>query len=143
MLRYYIENLSIISLGVEPAGPYVMKRLPRNPKSGIFSWRGWLFLLYQSVVIGGISLAGLAISLYVENYDLPHAQSFTFVLLISLQLVHAFHSRSVILSVFQVNPFSNLWLIAAVVLSFVLLFIGVYVPGVNTLLELVPLGKIH
>lgn len=130
-----------LSLGADPPGHDVMKRLPRNPRSGVFSWRGWLLLLYQAMVMSGIALGAFAIVLYVYHYEIPHAQSLTLVLLISIQLAHGLHSRSLVHSILQINPFSNLWMIASIIFSFSLTVMALYVDGFNRIIELVPLCK--
>jgi Ca2+-transporting ATPase len=129
-----------LSLGAEPPSKDIMNRLPRHPKSNIFSIYGWIILLLQSFIMSVISLFGLVSAIYLEDYPIDKARTFTFMLLTVIQLLHAFHSRSFIFSIFQVNPFGNLWLIFGVFFSLACMVGGLYIPVINTLLELVPLG---
>ncbi|KAJ2717900.1 hypothetical protein H4S00_004034 [Coemansia sp. D1744] len=68
------------------------------------------------------------------------ARSVAFGVLTVLQLNQAFLSRSVDVSVFKTGLRANMWMVGCVLLSFGLYVMGVYVPGLNTWLELVPLG---
>lgn len=129
-----------LALGFEPADRGIMRRLPRNPKGGVFSFFGWLVLATQSALMTGIALAAFLIALHVEKYELLHAQSYTWALLTSVQLMHSFHSRTNVLSIFMKNPFSNPLIIVGVMVSFAGVFGGIYIPGLNATLDLMPLG---
>lgn len=116
-----------------------MTRSPRNAKSGIFSVSQWCWLIYQGCVMCGITLAAFSIAIYVEDMEHAYASTYAFVLLTTVQLMHSFHSRSLRYTIFVVNPFSNPWLIGAVCLSMCLLLAGLYIPAVNTWLDMTPL----
>ncbi|KAJ2779921.1 hypothetical protein H4R18_003736 [Coemansia javaensis] len=68
------------------------------------------------------------------------ARSVAFGVLTVLQLNQAFLSRSIDVSVFKTGVLANKWMIGGVLLSFALYVLGVYTPGLNDWLELVPLG---
>lgn len=70
------------------------------------------------------------------HLDYAHAEAFTF--LTTLQLLQGFLSRTMRTSVFKVNFFGNRWMLFGVLLSFVLMLIGIYTPGFNGILNLVP-----
>lgn len=125
-----------LALGFEPADRGIMKRLPRNPKGGIFTIFGWMMLLVQGTLMTGISLAAFLIALYVEKYELLHAQAYTWALLTTVQLMHSFHSRSNVQSIFLKNPISNPLIIVGVLISFVCVIAGLYIPGFNRMLNL-------
>ncbi|KAJ1733594.1 hypothetical protein LPJ61_001486 [Coemansia biformis] len=77
-----------------------------------------------------------------ENMS-PHiagARSVAFGVLTVLQLNQAFLSRSIDVSLFKTGLLANKWMVGCVLLSFGLYVLGVYVPGLNDWLELVPLG---
>jgi Ca2+-transporting ATPase len=128
-----------LSLGIEPVAPGVLKRLPRNPKRGLFGIKGWTILIYQCLVMTGIALAGFLVSIYVEHYTLMHARSFTFALLITVQLIHAFHSRSTTQSILDMGVLGNKWLVAALLFSFSLVVCGIHIPKLNRMLDFTPL----
>jgi len=66
--------------------------------------------------------------------DLLRCQTLCLNAVTFIQLIHAFLSRSVRNTVFNRHIFNNLWLVGGVLLSAVCMIIGVYVPGLNTLL---------
>ncbi|KAJ2682045.1 hypothetical protein H4R19_007209 [Coemansia spiralis] len=73
----------------------------------------------------------------------PHiagARSVAFGVLTVLQLNQAFLSRSIDASVFTTGLRANKWMVGCVLASFALYVLGVYVPGLNTWLELEPLA---
>eukprot|EP01136_Pigoraptor_vietnamica_P016324 Opistho-1_new@60225 len=127
-------------LGLDTADRNVMDRKPRDPKKGILTKRTSIILLSQGLSMALIAYAALNIAYYAQDKPLDTTRTFTFATLTSVQLFHAFLSRSQTMSIFRLNPFSNLHLVAAVALSFALLIMGIYIPGFNSLLDLVPLG---
>ncbi|KAG0291052.1 P-type ATPase [Linnemannia gamsii] len=132
-----------MALGVEPAEPGLMKRNPRSAKRGIVTKASLGVISFQSMM-----MTLMTFTVYIfntrqilgENLDASHAQSEAFLVLTSLQLLQGFLSRTMRTSVFKVNPMSNRWMIAGVLLSFVLMIMGIYVGGLNDILELQPVG---
>lgn len=127
-----------LALGVDPAEPDVLDRLPRDPKAGIFN--AWTASL---VVVQGINMALISaivyiIALWVEKYPLIQARTLVYATLTCIQLVHAFSSKSVRASLFRKATFNNRWLIGGFWLSVACLLFGIYTPGVNTIIELEP-----
>lgn len=144
-----------LALGVDPAVSNIMKRLPRDPKKGIFTVKTILQLLFY-----GVSMASLAFSVYIlalfswykedrdemENskdvHELPtRSRELAFVALTCMQLSHSFLVKSSGFS-YTKDLFNNKWLIGGVLLSLVLLVAGIYIPGLNGVLNQTPLeGK--
>ncbi|KAJ2161890.1 hypothetical protein GGF46_001081 [Coemansia sp. RSA 552] len=78
-----------------------------------------------------------------DDNQSPHiagARSIAFGVLTALQLNQAFLSRSIDASLFHTGLSANKWMVGCVLLSFALYILGVYTPGLNDWLELVPLG---
>ncbi|KAG0276674.1 P-type ATPase [Linnemannia exigua] len=132
-----------MALGVEPAEPGLMRRQPRSASRGIITKASLAVILFQS-----LSMTLMTFGVYMmaergpKNSDMElYAQSEAFCVLTSLQLLQGFLSRTMRTSVFKVNPMSNRWMIAGVALSFVLMIMGDYVPGLNDkILTLKPVG---
>ncbi|KAG0077855.1 P-type ATPase [Linnemannia elongata] len=126
-----------MALGVEPAEPGLMNRHPRSPKRGILTYTSLGVIIFQSM-----SMMLLTFGVYMwadkseDHLDYAHAEAFTF--LTTLQLLQGFLSRTMRTSVFKVNFFGNRWMLFGVLLSFVLMLIGIYTPGFNGILNLVP-----
>jgi Ca2+-transporting ATPase len=68
------------------------------------------------------------------------AQTMAFTALIMFEMFNAFNCKSEKHSIFKVGPFSNRFLVAAVITSIFMQLIVVYVPFFNVLLDTVPLG---
>ncbi len=69
----------------------------------------------------------------------PVAHTMAFVMLSGCQLARAYTNRSERASLFALGVFSNRWMQYAVAVSSVLLMAAVYVPGLNTVFNAVPL----
>ncbi len=139
-----------MSLGVEPAEEGLLLQQPRNIKKGVLSVRNWLLILFE-----GILLSGFTLGVYFWNYlhtkvpllsledpMLIELRSEAFFMLTGLQLVLALFARSTKASVFTTGILSNKYLLGAVALSFGLLLLGHYTPGLNDILELKPVDKV-
>jgi Ca2+-transporting ATPase len=128
-----------MALGVEPAEPGLMTRDPRSPKRGILTITSVSVILFQSF---SMMLLTFGIYMWADHSEghLKYAQSEAFAFLTTLQLLQGFLSRTMTTSIFKNNLFSNRWMIYGVLTSFVLLVIGIYVPGLNEILDLVPIN---
>jgi len=131
------------ALGLEPPERNVMERYPNDPQSGILNVRTTIAAVLQGTIQAGVSFVLYMLSKETEllgKAKLPvsqfqYAQTVAFAGLITLQLIQAFHSRSVYSSVFKTGILENKWLVGANLLSFVLMLIGIYVPGISDFLE--------
>lgn len=128
-----------MALGVEPAEPGLMSRNPRSPKRGIITPTSFAVIIFQS-----FSMMLMTFGVYMwADRSKPHlmyAQSEAFAFLTTLQLLQGFLSRTMRTSVFRTSFFGNKWMIYGVLTSFVLMIIGIYVPGFNEkVLELTPI----
>ncbi|KAG4099134.1 calcium ATPase [Neocallimastix lanati (nom. inval.)] len=133
------------ALGLEPPEHDVMERYPNDPQSGILNIRTTIAAVLQGTIQAGVSfvlymiaketkILGDAETKHVCT-QFQYAQTVAFAALITLQLIQAFHSRSVYTSVFKTGILENKWLVYANILSFVLMLIGIYVPGISDFLE--------
>ncbi|KAF9280150.1 P-type ATPase [Linnemannia elongata] len=135
-----------IALGVEPAEPGLMKREPRSAKRGIVTKASFAVIIFQSLIMTLMTFSVYMLSdrgeptdpNYAQNES--YAQAEAFCILTSLQLLQGFLSRTMRTSVFRIDPFSNRWMIVGVLVSFVLMIMGVYVDGLNDILNLQPIN---
>jgi Ca2+-transporting ATPase len=126
-----------MSLGIEPNEADVMERAPRDPKRGVLTKITGIVVLYQSLVMGLISLGGYLWALQEDGtgHSIKRdakAQTLAFVMLTTMQLAQSFLSRSIETSVFKMNFFGNVWMIRAFVFSFFCLLLSVYVPRTSS-----------
>ena len=124
------DGLPALALAMEPAEPNVMQRPPYSPKESIFS-RG----LGSYMVRIGIILAILTIILmewaYFHTQNTPgnpeRWKTMVFTTLCLAQMGHALAIRSDTQLSIQMNPFSNPYVLSAVVLTTVLQLLLIYV----------------
>ncbi|KAF9930387.1 P-type ATPase [Linnemannia zychae] len=130
-----------MALGVEPAEPGLMSRKPRSSLRGIITKASFGVIIFQSLIMTLMTF-GVYMMNDRSNADAErYAQAESFSVLTSLQLLQGFLSRTVRTSTFRVNPFGNRWMIIGVATSFILMIMGIYIPGFNTkVLELQPIG---
>lgn len=127
-----------MALGVEPAEPGLMKREPRSAKRGIITKASFAVIIFQSLMMTLMTFAVYMLADRENNERYAQAEAFS--VLTSLQLLQGFLSRTMRTSVFTINPFTNRWMIAGVLLSFVLMIMGIYVNGLNDILQLQPIN---
>ncbi len=133
------DVLPAIALGVEPAEKDIMDKNPRHPKQKILNREFVLHFMYIGLLIGGITLiaymwdlARLHVvfdqSAAKDGIEYMKASSLAFMLMVTTQLAHSLNSRSVEKSIFTLKPWSNLKLLGAILISFLLAFTVVEVP---------------
>jgi Ca2+-transporting ATPase len=122
------DGLPALALAVDPPEPDLMRRPPRNPRTGIFT-RPVVVLM----VVGGVWSAVVNLGLFLWELDsgsLAHAMTVTFVSLVLIQFFKAYNFRSDHLSVLK-RPFANKWLNLAILWELLLLALIVYLPPLH------------
>jgi Ca2+-transporting ATPase len=124
------DGLPALALAVDPPETDLMKRKPRNPRTGIFT-RPVVTLM----ILGGIwsTMVNLGLFIWAQNSgrSIEEAMTMTFVLLVLIQFFKAYNFRSDRHSVLN-KPFANKWLNLAVSWELVLLALIVYLPFLHT-----------
>jgi Ca2+-transporting ATPase len=123
------DGLPALALAVDPAEKDLMKRKPRNPRTGIFT-RPVVSLMVAGGVWSTIINLGLFIWATNSGRSQVEAMTMTFVSLVLIQFFKAYNFRSDRNSVFH-KPFANKWLNTAIVWEIVLLLLIVYVPALH------------
>ena len=132
------DGLPAMALGLDPPETNVMKQKPRNPKEGIFSRGLGYKIITRGLFIGLVSLIAFMVVLHNNPDDLNYARSVAFTTLVMAQLIHVFDCRSE-RGLFSRNPFSNLYLLLAVISSFLLLLVVIYAAPLQPIFYTVPL----
>jgi Ca2+-transporting ATPase len=120
------DGLPALALAVDPPEEDLMRRAPRNPRTGIFTRP-----VVSLMVIGGVWSALVNLGLFIwamgSGRSIEEAMTMTFVSLVLIQFFKAYNFRSDRNSVFH-KPFSNKWLNLAIVWELILLGLIVYLP---------------
>jgi Ca2+-transporting ATPase len=120
------DGLPALALAVDPADKDLMKRKPRNPRTGIFT-RPVKYILGIAGLWSGFVNINLFIWALNSGRSIEEAMTMTFVSLVAIQFFKAYNHRSEHISVFE-RPFRNKWLNRAIVWEFALLLLIVYLP---------------
>jgi Ca2+-transporting ATPase len=130
------DSLPAIALGMENAERDIMKRPPRSPHEGIFSGGLGIRVIYQGVIIAALTL----ISFFIGNkYSGVTGMTMAFITLSMCEIFHSVNLRSSMKSIFTLGN-HNKYLYLAMLTSFILTITVVYIPGLNTVFKLTPLG---
>ncbi len=119
------DGLPALALSVDPPEDDLMRRHPRDPRTGVFT-RPVVTLM----VVGGVwsTLANLAVFAYALGHrSHSEAMTMTFATLVVIQFVNAYNFRSDRRSLFS-RPFANHWLNAAIAWELLLLGLVIYLP---------------
>lgn len=125
-----------VTLALEPTDVAIVHK-PSFTRLQLFD-----FSLVKKLIVMAITMAigSFALFSYYQTIDLDLARTITLITMALYQWFNAWNMRSEFKSLFKLNPFSNLWLIGATILVFVLQLIAVYTPIMQKLLHTVPLS---
>ena len=140
------DSLPALALAFDPANDDIMNRKPKKPEKGVFTkgmtWR----IVYQGIMIGGLTLAayiiGLATTqqpidgLSLEQSKIEVGQTMAFITLALSELVHVFNVRDNKKSIFKTNIFSNMKLILAVIASAMLVVVILAIPQLRAIFSI-------
>jgi P-type Ca2+ transporter type 2C len=120
------DGLPALALAVDPPEEDLMRRPPRDPRTGIFTRPVVLLML-----VGGLWSTVVNLSLFVwalnSGRGVEEAMTMTFVSLVLIQFFKAYNFRSDRHSVLR-RPFANKWLNIAIAWELVMLGLILYVP---------------
>ncbi|WP_299087030.1 calcium-translocating P-type ATPase, SERCA-type [uncultured Metabacillus sp.] len=132
------DGLPAMALGLDQPEGDLMKRKPRHPKEGVFArGLGWK-VVSRGFLIGIATLAAFMIVYYRNPNELAYAQTIAFATLVMAQLIHVFDCRSE-KSIFERNPFENMYLIGAVISSILLMLVVIYYPPLQPIFHTLPI----
>jgi Ca2+-transporting ATPase len=111
------DGLPAIALGVDPGDEDLMDRPPRDPNESIFARRLHIKIGFTGTLISLCTLAVFIYALWQNPNDVVKARTLAFTTLVMAQLIYVFECRSEYHSIFEVGFFTNMYLVAAVLLS--------------------------
>lgn len=130
------DGLPAIALGVDPGDPDIMERSPRKPKESIFTRDVKTYLIVTPIITTALLLTAYFAHLpWLGEHQLLEARTQLLTAMIVIELAIALSSRSLKYPVFKVGVFKNKWLWYAILSSFALQLIILYVPGIQTIFD--------
>ena len=135
-LNLITDGAPALALGTEVGDPDTMEQQPRPPKEPIINSSMRLGVAIQTVAITAVTLTAYAIGL---SHNELYAETMAFLTLSLSELLRAFTARSENYPLLKIGVFTNKWMNWAVLFSFVLLMLVVYVPVLNPIFNTVPL----
>jgi Ca2+-transporting ATPase len=130
------DGLPGLALSAERAETNVMLRPPRKTTESLFAEGIAFHIVWVGILMAALTLGMQAWALHTGN---PHWQTMVFTVLSVSQLAHVFAIRSDNEFIFRKGIFSNLPLLYAVVITFILQMIVIYLPFANRLFKTSPL----
>ncbi len=128
-----------LALTVEPSEPEIMKEKPKKKNENILN-REMKILIFIIGIITDIGLFALYLILLLYKFNLQHIRTIIFTAFAINSLFYVFSIRSMRTSIFRTNPFSNIWLLVAVVVGFFTQISAIYLPPLQKLFSTIPLN---
>ncbi|MGD6805429.1 MAG: cation-translocating P-type ATPase [Candidatus Bathyarchaeia archaeon] len=130
------DGLPAIALGVDPGDPDLMERKPRKPNESIFSRDVKTYLIGMPILMSALLLAAFFMHApWTSEFHLLEARTQLLTAMIVMELVVALCMRSLKYPLFKVGAFKNKYLWAAILSSFALQLVILYVPGLQILFD--------
>lgn len=136
------DGLPALALSFEQPEPGTMQRPPRPPDQSIISWKRGGVILFQGLLESSVVLTGFAWICLSNPNDQGHqrAQTVAFCTLVFSELARSLAARSVNYTLFQLGPFSNPYLLFAVVGSALLQMLVMSVPFLRDVFKIAALS---
>ncbi|MDO4534288.1 MAG: calcium-translocating P-type ATPase, SERCA-type [Clostridium perfringens] len=133
------DGLPAIALGVDPADKDIMNQQPRDKKEGIFARGLTEKILVRGCLIGICTLLSFIGGMYY-GMTLETCRTMALATLVMSQLFHVFECRSERHSIFEINLFTNPYLVLAVSTSIIMLLSIIYIPFFRAIFHTTILG---
>lgn len=142
-LNLVTDGLQDLALSFEVAEEDIMDEKPRDPKESVFDK-----LLTSEILISGLFMGILVYIVWIYlikylNVDINVARGYVMALMVFIQNIHVFNCRSEKKSIFKTNPFKNIFVPIAIVLSIGLQLIIMHVPFLSHILKTEPIDLTH
>jgi len=139
-LNLVTDTFPALALAFEPADVDVMRRHPRDPRSGILSRSLLRATIAYSGLIAGCVLAAFVLGLRAHPESARHGATMAFMAVALAQLFHLGNARSRASVLSPRRAMANSYAVAAVALGIALQVVALYLPPLRDLLDLVPLS---
>ena len=139
-LNLVTDSLPALALGMEPVEADVMEQKPRAAEKPLFDRRFSLGLLWQGLMVGGLTLTAFLVGYYILG-GAGAANTMAFATLTLSQLFHGYNVRSEERSLFQIGLLSNPAMNKAFLAGLALQMAVLLLPPLQAVFAVVPLDK--
>ena len=136
-LNLVTDSFPAISLAVDPVEKDIMNKAPRKKTESIFSGGMSQFLIVAAIVA---TIAEVIIFLWGRQFGIDKARTLVLTLAVMFQMIFLFNCRSENKPFFKVNPLSNIYLFASVIIAILLQLLLIYSPILQPIFATVPLN---
>jgi P-type Ca2+ transporter type 2C len=135
-LNFVTDGFLVVALGFEPKDDNLLKEKFKKPNKYLLDAQ-----MFRRIIIMAIPMMIGTLLLFSQYYDFNMQKAWTISLttLAVFTWFNAWNVRSEYKSIFQMNPFSNRYLLVATVIVAFLQIFAVYSPIMNTYLKTAPL----
>jgi len=133
------DGLPDIALAFELKEKGVMERKPVGKEIPLLT-QEMKVIIFIIGIFTDLILLGLFLWLWKGYTDMQYVRTMIFACLGIDSLFYVFSCKSLRKNIWQINPFSNKFLVGAVLFGFLMLAGGIHFPVFQTLLKTVPLG---
>jgi Ca2+-transporting ATPase len=123
LMNILTDDVPALGLGTEPSDDGIMQRPPRDPKEHPIDGKMLISIVVFGIIMG---LGTMYVFLQWKDVDLPRAQTMAFTTLVLIEMFAVISARSLYPSLRKLNPFSNLPLLSAVILSVAIQLVVIY-----------------
>ena len=134
-LNLVTDGMPAIALGLDPVDPTAMQRSPRKKSEPIISWRFASQMGCISILIAAGALIACLFGLRTSG---ALAQTMTLTTLVVLELVRV----QMVRAQYHTGLFANLWVVFALLSSFILQLVITYTPPLQVVFETTPLSLV-
>jgi Ca2+-transporting ATPase len=133
------DGLPALALATDPPDPDVLSRPPRHPQAQLIDGE----FLRTTAMIGGLTALVTLGAFALEHYNgasLDQARNAAFTVLVFSELFRSFGARSEVHPIWQLGLFTNLRLLAVVLVSFIVQLLIHHVPAMQAMFGIAPIS---
>ena len=118
---------------------FILNPKPRKKNEPILTNKLKIFVVFYAIIMD-VTLFGIFYYFWKTSGDINYARTITFVGLGFSSLFYIYSVRGLKTSILKLNPFSNKYLLITTIAGLILLFVAIYTPFFNNVLNTIPLG---
>lgn len=138
LMNLLTDGVPALGLGFESNDKSVMSRAPRDPKENPISHS-----MFMTILIFGLIMSAGTLWMFSQykDIDLNKARTVAFTTLVMFEMCAVLSSKSLLPSLKRLNPFTNLWLLGAIILSVSIQALVIFWPPLQSIFQTVSLSQ--